>query len=56
MLVSDIKETSALKNVFEAGNAFNTFVRPQAFTQWVLVSNSECKQKRCLQENSTERL
>ncbi len=33
---------------FEEGNALNTFVRPQQYTQCIFVGKTECKQNSCL--------
>lgn len=44
---STVAKKFALQKFSEERNAFNMFVRPQGHTQFVLVSNSECKQKVC---------
>ncbi len=40
--------------MFEEGNAFSVFVRPQGYTRCVLVGNADCKQSfcKCPQQNT----
>lgn len=44
----DCEQTNLVSCLHDEGNAFNTFVRAPGFTQYVLMSNSECKQNFCL--------
>ena len=40
---------------YKEGNGFDTFVRPQRYTKWVLVSNTECKHNFSLSTRKTHR-
>lgn len=44
----DCEQTNLVSCLHDEGNAFNTFVGAPGFTQYVLMSNSECKQNFCL--------
>lgn len=37
----------------EKGNVFDMFVRPQAYTQCIIVRNNDLKNKGVIEENST---
>lgn len=50
-----MSDTLILKEIKDFGvhhdeNAFIVFVRPQTYTQWALVTNTECKQKLCFKK------
>lgn len=44
----DCEQTNLVSCLHDEGNTFNTFVGAPGFTQYVLMSNSECKQNFCL--------
>lgn len=52
MQVSNLLEKSALQMFYEEGNAISVFVTPHGHTS-KYSGERECKQKVCLQENST---
>ncbi len=43
-----ILQKSALQMFYYEGNVLDTFVRPQEYTQCVLISNTECRRDFCL--------
>ncbi len=37
-----------VQRFYEGGNVFNVFVRPQGYTQCILLRNTDCKHNFCL--------